>query len=171
MATAVTIRLLEVHEWRLLRALRLAALRDAPDAFGPTFEAAEAEPDSVWRRYARGFASDAPALLVAERDGRGVGLVSAARVGTTGRIGAMWVDPAERGAGLARRLLAAACDLLCARGCERLELGVTETNAAAIALYEQFGFARTGEAHPLREGSPLRELEMARPCPVRAGDA
>jgi ribosomal protein S18 acetylase RimI-like enzyme len=154
------IRELQEHEWLLLRELRLRALRDSPDSFSPLAEDVAREADDYWQRGARLFASGPAALLVAEREGRAVGLISATAAGETGYIGAMWLEPAARGAGLGRALLDAACAALRARGCARLALTVTETNAPAIALYQRAGFALTGESKPLRPGSPLRNLEM-----------
>lgn len=167
---STTLRRLEADEWELLRSLRLAALRDAPDAFGPTLEAALAEPEATWRRQARRLArSEDAALLVAERDGSAVGIVSATRRGPRGFIGAMWVAPATRRAGVARQLLEAACRRLEEQGCQRIALSVTETNTTAIGFYRSFGFELTGESHPLREGSPLRELQMERAAAVAPG--
>ena len=158
-----SIRALEAHEWELLRDLRLRALRDAPDAFGPTWQDAAGQPDAYWQAAARRFAeAEGADLFLAERDGQGVGLVSALGAGGRGGIGAMWVDPVQRRSGLARRLLETACQALAARGCTCITLTVTRTNRAAIALYESFGFEPTGEVHPLREGSNLDELEMVR---------
>jgi ribosomal protein S18 acetylase RimI-like enzyme len=155
------VRELREGEWSLLRELRLRALRDSPDAFSPLAEDVAREADDYWQRGARAFATGGQAsLLVAEHEGRAVGLVSATAAGGTGYIGAMWIEPAARGTGLGRALLDAACAALRARGCARLTLTVTETNAAAIALYESAGFALTGESKPLRPGSPLRNLEM-----------
>ncbi|HTO55272.1 MAG TPA: GNAT family N-acetyltransferase [Myxococcota bacterium] len=159
------IRSLREHEWQLLRELRLRALRDSPDSFSPLAEDVAREPDEYWQRGARVFASQQAALLLAERDGQAVGLVSATATGGTGYIGAMWLDPAARGTGLGRALLDAACKTLRDRGCAKIALSVTETNGAAIALYRSAGFALTGEWKPLRPGSPLRNLEMV----ARAG--
>ena len=154
------IRALRPEEWELLRELRLRALRDSPDSFGPLAEDVAREPDEYWQRGARVFASGHASLFLAERDGAAVGLVSATAAAGTGYLGAMWVAPAARGAGLGRALVDAACAWLRERGCTRLALTVTETNAAAIALYEGAGFRLTGESKPLRPGSPLRDLVM-----------
>ena len=156
------IRALAADEWPLLRDLRLRALRDAPDAFGPTFEENAERPEAWWREGARRFAdSEAADLLIAERDGQAVGLVSAVGREGEGGVGAMWVDPEARRAGVAGRLLARACEVLAGRGCTRITLKVTRTNDRAIALYASFGFVPTGEVHPLRDGSSLEEIEMA----------
>jgi ribosomal protein S18 acetylase RimI-like enzyme len=164
-----TVRRLEAGEWQLLRELRLRALRDAPDAFSPRVEDVEREPDAYWQQGAKSSGGDHVDLLVAELAGRPVGLASATCAGAVGYIGAMWVDPTARGSGVGRRLLTAARDALVARGCRRLELTVTETNAAAIALYRSFGFEPTGDWKPLRDGSTLRNLTMACPATTAAG--
>jgi adenylate cyclase len=163
----ISIDALRADEWRLLKELRIRALADAPDAFGPTVEAARAEPDAYWQRGAATFAEPGRTLLVARQEGRPIGLVSAvADPERTGHLGAMWLEPGARGAGLGGRLFDAACERLRAGGCRRVRLWVTETNERAIALYRARGFAPTGTARPLREGSPLRELEMERALPA-----
>jgi len=150
---------LREHEWTVLRDLRLRALADAPDAFGPTLADAQAEPDAYWQEGARRFAGR---VLVARDGSRTIGLVSAVEdPHHVGHLGAMWVDPATRGRGLGRRLVERACQALRARGCQRIELSVTQGNQAAQRLYERFGFACTGESEPLRPGSELRNLTMA----------
>jgi ribosomal protein S18 acetylase RimI-like enzyme len=54
------------------------------------------------------------------------------------------VGPAARGRGAGSALLAAAEDFARARGARKLSLRVFSTNAAAIRLYERFGFQREG---------------------------
>lgn len=166
---AIEIRPLRPDEWTLLRALRLRALHDAPDAFGPAFADVAREPDRYWQTGARRIAESEAQLFVAEAGTSALGLVhAAADAARVGHLGAMWVAPEARGSGLARRMLRAALDALEAQGCERVELWVTGGNGAAVSLYEGFGFRFTGGERPLRDGSPLRNLEMAR---VRAGSA
>jgi ribosomal protein S18 acetylase RimI-like enzyme len=59
----------------------------------------------------------------------------------------LYVVPSLRGQGLGRALLEAAMDTARAEGAEHMELGTSETDAAARALYESAGFTN-------REGSP-----------------
>jgi ribosomal-protein-alanine N-acetyltransferase len=54
------------------------------------------------------------------------------------------VDPAMRGRGIARLLMEHAFSLALEKGAEVMALEVRSTNVAAISLYEQCGFARTG---------------------------
>jgi ribosomal protein S18 acetylase RimI-like enzyme len=148
-----------------LRALRLRALQDSPDSFGTTYDEALAEPDEYWQRWASGRGDRFNLLLAFDDAGTPVGLVSgSARDNGEGGFGALWVAPQERGTGLGRRLVVAICDVLEAKGRTRITLSVTDGNPAE-RLYESLGFQRTGERHPLREGSPLFEVTMARNTP------
>ena len=52
------------------------------------------------------------------------------------------VAPQQRGRGVARMLMELAVSAACERGAEVLLLEVRESNAAAIKLYEDFGFKR-----------------------------
>jgi GNAT superfamily N-acetyltransferase len=59
----------------------------------------------------------------------------------------LYVAPSLRGNGLGRALLEAAMDAARREGAEQMELGTSETDTAARALYESAGFTN-------REGSP-----------------
>ena len=163
-ADEIAIAALDREEWPLLKRLRIAALSDAPDAFGPTAAHALAQPDSYWQTWAaRLDAARGQALFVLWVDGEPSGLVSATkdRHGV-GHIGAMWIAPAARGLHLGSRLLDRALAFLDASGCSTVELSVTEGNAGPLALYRSRGFALTGAFEPLREGSRLKNLFMRR---------
>jgi ribosomal protein S18 acetylase RimI-like enzyme len=153
---------LTAEQWADLKRLRITALTESPDSFSPTAEEARSHDDDYWRRAAqRAAAAEGFELFVVRRDGEGLGLASAQRdPGGVGHIGAMWVDPVLRGQGVGGRLFDAAVGYLRGIGCERIELSVTETNAAAIALYQSRGFVLTGDSEPLRPGSPLANLFM-----------
>lgn len=168
-ARNVAITPLGGDEWQLLKHLRIAALTDTPDAFGPTAEHARAQPDSYWQTWAgRLDAARGLALFVLRVDGEPCGLVSATtdRRGV-GHIGAMWVAPAARGLHLGSRLLDRAVEFLTASGCSAIELSVTEGNAGPLALYRSRGFELTGAFEPLREGSAQKNLFMRRARPLR----
>lgn len=57
----------------------------------------------------------------------------------------LFVDPAARGAGIARRLMQAAQDHAQAAGVTRLELSTQHTNRTAQRLYEALGWRQDGE--------------------------
>lgn len=54
------------------------------------------------------------------------------------------VTPSRRREGLGTRVMLALCDAALERGARHLTLEVRETNDAATALYERFGFASVG---------------------------
>jgi ribosomal protein S18 acetylase RimI-like enzyme len=157
----------EAADWR---ATRLAALRDAPDAFGPTYEETLERPFARWTdRITDAAASDHLAVFRAPAPGGGwAALIGAGSTWPSDRdapdtrhLGSIWVAPRFRGGGLVPRLLDAVLDWAIDTGARRLVLDVTETNDRAIGIYERYGFALTGNRHPLRAGSGLDELEMA----------
>jgi GNAT superfamily N-acetyltransferase len=59
----------------------------------------------------------------------------------------LYVVPRSRRCGLGRELMQAAIACARSRGADRMELGTAETDVAARALYESFGFSN-------REGKP-----------------
>ncbi len=58
----------------------------------------------------------------------------------------LYVSPGCRGRGLGRVLLKGAIELARGRGADRMDLGTSETDTAARALYESAGFVR--REHP-----------------------
>ena len=153
---------LAADEWQDLKRLRIAALTESPDSFSPTAESARAHDDAYWRRGAqRAATAEGFKLFIVRRDGEGLGLASAQRdENGVGHIGAMWVDPVLRGRGVGARLFDTVVTYLRGIHCAMIELSVTETNTAAIALYQSRGFVLTGQSEPLRPGSPLANLFM-----------
>jgi len=159
----VEIRRVNTDEWREYRDIRLAALLDAPDAFGSTYAESVARDDAWWIERTRLSAeSDEQAMFLAWSGSTVVGLAGTFFDEPDWVVIAMWVDPAHRGMGLGRRLLDAVIDFQRAQGATESVLGVVDGNDAARALYEQYGFRDNGVANPLREGEPLivRELRL-----------
>ncbi|MCP3914210.1 MAG: GNAT family N-acetyltransferase [bacterium] len=132
-----------------VRALRLGALRDAPDAFAATFAEDEALSPAVWRER---LASPSQATFVATVEGADVGLVVgspyAGRAGCAGLF-AMWVAPGRRGTGVADALVRAVVDWARTAGHARVLLDVADDNARAIEFYARMGFVPTGRVGTL----------------------
>lgn len=155
------VRVARPDEWRTLREVRLAALLDAPYAFGSTHAREVAFAEADWRRrLGRGV------TFLALRDGQAVAL--AGGVHSDEAEGAvdlvsMWVHPSARGRGTGEALVAAVAGWASDQGAARLRLWVTETNAAARRLYERCGFTPTGELQPLPSDPSLTEIAMERP--------
>ena len=165
----IAVRRIRSYETEAWRATRLAALKDAPEAFGPTYEDTLARPVSHWSERVRDAASsDRLAVFAAVR---GTSWVGVAGVGSSWaaptdprdsvHLGSIWIAPEARGQRLLPRLLDAAADWAVASGARRIALDVTETNTRAIAIYQRYGFELTGLSQPLRPGSSLSELNMS----------
>lgn len=160
----ITISPLAASQWQQHKTLRLHALLDSPDAFGSTYEAEHTRSDADWaQRIATALASPHDRIFIAYHHGVACGLVwckLATQSATTADLFQMWVDPTKRGHGAGRLLLDAAIHWAKDAGMRTVELGVTQSNSAAIHLYSRYGFAPIGTPTPLREGSTLLSQTM-----------
>jgi GNAT superfamily N-acetyltransferase len=159
-----TVRRVRTSDASLLRAVRLAALRDAPFAFASTFEAEAARGDDEWEVRARwGATGEERATFLAYDDHRAIGLVGAYRADPDARdveLVSMWTDPLARRHGVARALGQAAVEWAAATGARTMKLWVTRGNEPARLLYESLGFAETGEYQPLPSDPCKDEVRM-----------
>ena len=158
------VRRIGAGEWRELRDVRLAALRDAPLAFGSSLERELGFDEATWReRAAANSAGEWIGGFFAEVDGEVCGLAGGIVEGE-GRVVevvGMWVCPSARGLGAGRALLGA---VLCwareEKGAEEAELWVAEGNGVAIAMYRRCGFRETGEVRAMARHPDRREVRM-----------
>jgi len=131
------------QDWALLRDLRLAALREAPHAFGSTFRAECAQGPQSWRcRAARLAWFVARPEGQAGQSGRAAGIVAGEVDGEDRWVLSMWVHPGWRGRGVAAALLTALRGW--AVGASTLRLWVADGNDAAMRAYRRFGFVPSG---------------------------
>lgn len=147
-----------------LQRVRLAALADAPSAFGSTYlvEADRSEAEWVQRAVGGSQGSDR-ATFFAEFDGDVVGLVGGYRAEPTPSVVelvSMWVAPSARGQGVGALLVDAVVAWAVATNASTVALWVTRGNAPAERLYESRGFVATGEAQPLPSDPSLDESRM-----------
>ncbi len=157
MATATSVRRLDPEDWELYRRVRLDALKEAPYAFGSTYEHEVQFDAANWRRrIAR------RPTFVAEVDGAVVGTVTTGDSDVTGAAAliAMWVDPRHRRRGVGDLLVKTVLDWTAEQGYREAFLWVTAVNAAAERLYARNGFVRTGASQDVRPGE--LEYEMSR---------
>ena len=153
--------------------LRRRMLDVAPWAFGVDPDDDEAlDPAHLARMFADEHAAtfaveapadegrDSPELVAAASIARAKGAKFAHRA----RIWGVFVEPAHRGGGLGRAVVAAAVDL--ARtwpGVDFVDLGVSERSLEARRLYESFGFVPWGREPEAtgHEGRRYDEIHMA----------
>ncbi len=163
----MTLRAVLPQDWERLRDVRLAALRDAPDAFASTLEATEGQPRWRWEGWAtgEGWGADV-ATFVIEPDPEAAftGLATGAifpEDPPAANLFAMWVAPRARGAGHGRALVGSVVDWARARGASRVILRIAEGNTAARRLYGSAGFVLDeDDREPLREGSEILTVGM-----------
>jgi GNAT superfamily N-acetyltransferase len=126
-----------------LRAIRLEALHDTPEAYGTTFEESLRWSKRRWRMVARNWN-----YYLGECDGEVRGMASGgyndAHPGTCWLYG-MYVTPSQRGSGLASQLVDAVSSWARGEGARQLFLHVTMNVARARAFYAKVGFVENGE--------------------------
>jgi len=100
----------------------------------------------AWTRehFLAELASPYGVSMVAEQQGRLVGYLCLSVLLDEAEILDVAVDPALRRSGIGAALVNWACDEARQRGASVLRLEVRATSGPAIALYERFGFVRSG---------------------------
>jgi|SRR5580693_8645278 ribosomal protein S18 acetylase RimI-like enzyme len=156
----VVVREVSPGEWETLRDIRLAALKDSPDAFGSSYARESVFSEDNWRDRLTSGATTFFAELADVPEP--VGLAGVYEVDGLADLVSMWVCPAVRGQGIGDALVNAASDWAKSQGYDSLLLWVTESNTPARRLYERCGFTPTGERQPLPSNPDLPEIQLSR---------
>lgn len=143
MSNTVVVRRLSVSDVKDYVAIRLSALKAAPEAFGSVHAEEASKP------LAQHEERLASSLVMGAYDGaRIIGMIGFGRevgpkIAHKGFLWGFYVEPSHRNHGFGRALVSAALNAV--RGSvEQVTLSVVEDNAAAIALYDRAGFVRYG---------------------------
>lgn len=154
-------------DWATLKAIRLAALLDAPTAFGVSHQQAAAQSEAQWRERAAVATASRPKsefwlAFAAAAPGDAVGMIGGVvdGHGHYNLIG-MWVASAHRGSGAARGLVDAVKARAVALGHQRIVLDVAPENARAARFYQNQGFVFIDEWEPLASHPHIRVQKMA----------
>jgi len=147
------------EDWQVWRDVRLASLRDSPQAFSGTLEGAVGRDETGWRE---GLAGRTQFVAMFADDVVGTAGGMADPGGAFGELVSMWVAPPWRGKGVGARLIEEVAGWAASVGFHELRLWVVEGNQVAERSYTKAGFARTGQQQPVRPGEPALEFEMAR---------
>ena len=153
------VRRIGPDDWRLLRDLRLRALRDAPWAFGARLLDEQALDDAAWQDR---LADESSVVFVA---GDGVGMAGGYLPWPdrpVARLWGMWIEPTARGQGVAERLVDAVEAWAREVGAGELELACSERADAAFAAYTRMGFELMPEREPLQQGGCICTRRMRR---------
>lgn len=141
--------------WQRYRDVRLAALQDAPDMFGSTYERELDFDEAEWRRRA-----ERTVTYLATRSATDVGIAGVYEFDVGWCVMGMWLRRDVRGSGAVDELIAACVRTALEHDASHLTLWVMEDNPRGIRAYERNGFRLTGDAEAGRDGR--RELVMAR---------
>ena len=172
----VLVRRITADDWELMRDVRLAALAEAPSAFGSSYAREVAFTQAQWRgrfsersvTFVAYDSADGPAGESADFPAGGVvpaGLAGVYVEDTAADVVSVWVRPAFRGRGVGEALIDSTAVWATSRSFPALYLWVIETNAPARRLYARCGFTPTGESQPLPSDPALTEIRMSRPLP------
>lgn len=139
----------------MFREVRLAALKDAPHAFGSTWENERKNGEVEWRA-----AVMSRSRFIAVAGDRVVGLAAGgdSTYSRTAALTSLWVDPSARGGGVGNELVKAVVEWAREAGFDQVLLWVADGNSFAESLYLRNGFTRTGDVI----NEPRREFEMSR---------
>lgn len=154
-----TLRRLTPDDWATWREVRLAALADAPHAYGSTLAREQAFTEADWRAWlATGYTA------VALVDGRPVGAIRGhtPEHATAVLLVAMWAHPDLRGRGVADALVTDLLRWAGETGWSRVELRVADGNECARRLFQRHGFAPTGRREPLESDPTVGTTYLAR---------
>ncbi|MGE2720009.1 GNAT family N-acetyltransferase [Mycolicibacterium celeriflavum] len=126
-------------DWQTFAAVRMRALADSLGENDPSYLDEAAFTAGQWRRRLRDHAQ-----FVAFDGDRPVGLIGAQQENADSvYLYSLWLEPAVRGRGLARRLVTAALDWARSSNVHTVRLRVATDNAAARQVYESVGFTVT----------------------------
>lgn len=158
----VELRILTSDDWQLWREVRLAALADAPEAFGSNlaYWSGPGDTEDRWRSRL----TDVPFNVVSLDDDGLTGQVSGTALDDEGRVEliSMWVAPGARGTGVADALVGCVVEWAPEQGASAVHLSVRIGNERALGLYLRAGFVAVGEP----AGDPA-EITMVRPLRPR----
>jgi GNAT superfamily N-acetyltransferase len=144
----ITVRALTEDEWEQYRSVRLAALEESPHAFVATLDEEQGYDEALWRSR-----MNRSRRLVAEVDGRAVGVASVGRAEENPDVAelfGLWVAPEARGTGVATLLVQAGADTARRDGKSHLAYWVGTENGRAVAFASGFGFRPTDSRRPMR---------------------
>jgi ribosomal protein S18 acetylase RimI-like enzyme len=139
-------------------AVRRAKLADAEAVgrlmhdFNAEFDEATPGPARIAERIRELLAGGDTAILLAGSGPDGLAILrfrlSITTPGLECYLAELYVAPARRGQGLGRALMNAAIDEARARGADYMDLGTSEDDVAARALYESLGFVNREGGRP-----------------------
>ncbi|MCC7596075.1 GNAT family N-acetyltransferase [Janthinobacterium sp. FW305-129] len=155
----IVIRPTSAADWPALKSTRLAALLDAPTAFGASHASAAAFSDADWQQ--RAVSTPQRTFFLAFDGEQAIGLAAQVVAGSGEcHLIAMWVHPEYRGLAVAQGLVGAVKQCAVDNGHSRLVLDVAQENARAAAFYLKQGFVFLPEWEALESHPHIQVQKM-----------
>ena len=144
-----TVRRLCKGEGKLYRSIRLEALRESPEAFSASYDAALGREMESWDNQADAAAEGGDRAIFVVQAAEPVGLVALYRDPenpSQGELVQMWIAPSERGGGIAEVLLNHLFEWAAGNSYETVRAEVTDGNQRALRFYLRYGFRKLESA-------------------------
>jgi ribosomal protein S18 acetylase RimI-like enzyme len=155
----IIIRPSTARDWPALKAARLAALLDAPTAFGTSHASAAAFSDADWQQ--RALSTPQRTFFLAFDGEQAIGLAAQVVAGNGEcHLIAMWVAQQYRGLAVAQGLVEAVKQCAVNNSHGRLVLDVAAENVRAAAFYQKQGFVFLPEWEALESHPHIRVQKM-----------
>ena len=133
----------------LYKRIRLRALKDAPHAFGSTFESAIQRSAESWREQAdRSALGSDRATFIAFSEKVTIGMAALYRLEDkvdTGELLQVWVSPEYRGTNVIWDLMDIISEWAAENNFRQIIAGVNKTNPRALKFYVKYGFSTVEE--------------------------
>lgn len=156
-------------DWKQFKEIRLNALKDAPQAFGASYDEEAKLSDEEWQKSLKNSeASNSLWYLFAKKGKELIGIVAAytdkgKKVEHLANIGSVFVVPQQRGKGVAKKLMEELLkEIQKNPKIIKINLRVSSEQIAAVKLYESLGFKKVAlmENELLIDGKFYDEWEM-----------
>lgn len=155
----MNIRKTEEQDWLILKEIRLAALLDAPTAFGVSYQIAITDSDERWKQ--RASHSTQPKFWLAFNRDKAIGMIGAGLdQAERYNLIAMWVEPESRELGVAERLVESVKTDAINGGFKQVFLDVSPDNLKAFRFYKKHGFVLIGEEKSLASHPDIQVQTM-----------
>jgi ribosomal protein S18 acetylase RimI-like enzyme len=131
------VQVTEEH-WEELKIIRLASLKDSPEAFAVRFETASNYSEADWRKRSSG--KEGATFFIKKLENQPVGIISGIQRDDDYELVSLWVSPEQRSNGIAKCLIEKIIEHAKIIGKVSIFLEVSKTNFSARTLYKKTGF-------------------------------
>jgi len=142
----ITIRRIYNDEWQLFKTLRLASLKESPQAFSSTYESAVNRTNESWSEQAKTTATGSNKItFITFDDDLPIGIAALYRDEKKfeqGEILQVWIAPEYRGSEVAFELMNTIFQWAKENEFKQIKAIVTEKNDRALKFYLKYGFEK-----------------------------